>query len=106
MDIDALRGPDLSQEEKDKLMKANACFYCTKPGHRARECRKKARDRGNQGNNTNNNQPRTQVKAAAPITSPDDIASLLKDNLDVIDEETKLSIIEKLLPQDFPQALN
>ena len=106
MDINALRGPDLSQEEKDKLMKANACFYCTKPGHRARECRKKARDRGNQGNNTNSNQPRTQVKAAAPITSPDDIASLLKDNLDIIDEETKLSIIEKLLPQDFPQALN
>ena len=106
MDIDALRGPDLSPEEKDKLMKANACFYCTKPGHRARECRKKARDRGNQGNNTNNNQPRTQVKAAAPITSPDDIASLLKDNLDIIDEETKLSIIEKLLPQNFPQALN
>ena len=106
MDIDALRGPDLSPEEKDKLMKANACFYCTKPGHRATECRKKARDRGNQGNNTNNNQPRTQVKAAAPITSPDDIASLLKDNLDIIDEETKLSIIEKLLPQDFPQALN
>ena len=44
MDIDTLRGPDLSPEEKDKLMKANACFYCTKPGHRARECRKKARD--------------------------------------------------------------
>ena len=105
MDIDALRGPDLSQEEKDKLMKANACVYCTNPGHRARECRKKARDRGNQGNNTSNNQPRTQVKAVASITSPDDIASL-KDNLDIIDEKTKLSIIEKLLPQDFPQALN
>ena len=106
MDIDALRGPELSPEKKDELMKANACFYCTKPGHRARECRKKARDRGNQSNNANNNQPRTQVKAAAPVTNPDDIASLLKDNLDIIDEETKLSIIEKLLPQDFPQALN
>ena len=106
MDIDALRGPDLSPEEKNKLMKANACFYCTKPGHRARECHKKARDRGNQSNNTSNNQPRTQVKAAAPITNPDDIALLLKDNLDIIDEETKLSIIEKLLPQDFPRALN
>ena len=87
-------------------MKDNACFYCTKPGHCAKECRKKARDQGNQSNNTSNNQSRTQVKAAAPITSPDDIASLLKDNLDIIDEETKLSIIEKLLPQDFPQALN
>ena len=106
MDIDTLRGPDLSPEEKDKLMKANACFYCTKPGHHAKECRKKARDRGNQSNSTNNNQPCTQVKAAAPITSPDNITSLLKDNLDIIDEETKLSIIEKLLPQDFPQALN
>ena len=106
MDIDALRGPELSPEKKDELMKANTCFYCTKPGHRTRECRKKARDQGNQSNNTNNNQPRTQVKAVAPITNPDDIVSLLKDNLDIIDEETKLSIIEKLLPQDFPQALN
>ena len=95
MDIDTLRGPDLSQEEKDRLMKANACFYCTKPGHRARECCKKARDWGNQGNNTSNNQLHTQIKAAAPITNPDDITSLLKDNLDIIDEETKLSIIEK-----------
>ena len=106
MDINTLRGPELSSEKKDELMKANACFYCTKPGHRAKECHKKARDRGNQGNNTNNNQLRTQVKAVAPITSPDDITSLLKDNLDIIDEETKLSIIEKLLLQNFPQALN
>ena len=106
MDINTLRGPDLSPEEKDKLMKANVCFYCTKPGHHARECRKKARDQGNQSNNTSNNQLCTQVKVVAPITNPDNIVSLLKDNLDIIHEETKMSIIEKLLPQDFPQALN
>ena len=104
MDIDAMRGPDLSSEEKGRLMKANACFYCTKPGHRAKDCRKKARDRANQ--ETNSYEMCSQAKAAAPDMNADDIASFLKDNVDTIDEDTKQTIIEKLLPQGFLQGLN
>ena len=36
----------------------------------------------------------------------DDIASFLKDNVDAIDEDTKQTIIEKLLLQGFLQGLN
>ena len=36
----------------------------------------------------------------------DDIATFLKDNVETIDEETKMSIVEKLLPSGFLQALN
>ena len=107
MDIDAMRGPELSPEKKDELIKANACFYCTKPGHRAKDCHKKARDRANkQGNTSTNYQPRSQAKAAAPDMNADDIATFLKDNVETIDEETKMSIVEKLLPSGFLQALN
>ena len=87
-------------------MKANTCFYCTKPGHHARGCRKKARDRANQDNNTNNYEMCSQTKAAAPDMNADNIVSFLKDNVDTIDKDTKQTIIEKLLPQVFLQGLN
>ena len=108
MDIDAMRGPDLSSKEKEKLMKANTCFYCTKPGHRTRDCRKKARDHTSQNNNTNNYKTHSQNRAAnqAPDMNPNDIANFLKDNIDTIDKETKQTIIEKLLLQGFLQSLN
>ena len=104
MDIDAMRGPDLSSEEKGRLIKANTCFYCTKPGHRARDCRKKARDCANQDNNTNNYETRSQTKAAAPDMNADNIANFLKDNVNTIDKDTKQTIIEKLLLQGFLQG--
>ena len=104
MDIDAMRGPDLSSKEKGRLMKANACFYCTKPGHRARDCRTKARDRANQ--ETNNYETCNQAKAAAPDMNADDMASFLKDNVNTINKDTKQTIIEKLLLQGFLQGIN
>ena len=33
--------------------------------------------------------------------TPSDIAQFLKDNVDTIDDETKVSIIEKILPTGF-----
>jgi len=38
--------------------------------------------------------------------SPDDIANFLKDNVDTIDPDTKLSIIKKILPMGFPTGPN
>ena len=104
MDIDAMRGPDLSSKEKGRLMKANTCFYCTKPGHCTKDCRKKARDQANQ--ETNNYEMHSQAKATPPDMKADNIASFLKDNVNTINEDTKQTIIEKLLPQGFLQGLN
>jgi len=33
-------------------------------------------------------------------------ADYLKDNMDSLDEETRLGLVEKLMPQGFPEALN
>jgi len=35
---------------------------------------------------------------------PDSITKFLKDNMDSLEEDTKLSIIEKLMPKDFTKA--
>jgi hypothetical protein len=35
----------------------------------------------------------------------EDIVSFLKQNMDTIDEDTRLSIADSLLPSDFVQAL-
>ena len=110
MDVDAvtIRGPDLSDTQKSEYMATNKCFYCAKIGHCAKDCRKKQADQ-NQG------QGRAAVTdtgtAKAPnITTfdmtPDDIANFLKDNVDTIDPDTKLSIVEKILPTGFPTGPN
>ena len=36
--------------------------------------------------------------------SKEQITSFLKENIDTIDEETKLSIVESLIPKDFVQS--
>jgi len=38
--------------------------------------------------------------------TPNDISSFLKDHMGLLDEDTKLSIIESLMLKDFPQAQN
>jgi len=38
--------------------------------------------------------------------TPSDIAQFLKDNVDTIDDETKVSIIEKILPIGFLMGPN
>jgi len=92
-----------SEAKKAELMKSNSCFYCEKPGHRANVCRKKQADRGN-----NNGQ--TVRMGNAPIMpdfqDPDSISGFLRDNMDSLDENTKLSIIETLMPKDFTEARN
>jgi len=84
-------------------MAANKSFYCTKIGHCTKDCCKKQADQ-NQDNGraaTTN----TGVAKSPNITtfdmSPDDIANFLKDNINTINPNTKLSIVEKILPMGF-----
>jgi len=115
MDFDATTTTDInatysgqqhSEAKKADLMRSNLCFYCEKPGHRANACRKKQADRGNFSG-------RSKEPArvhAAPIMSDiqdlDKLADYLKDNMDSFDEDTRLGFVEKLMPKDFPAALN
>ena len=110
MDINAIaiRGPDLSDTQKSKYMAANKCFYCAKIGHHTKDCRKKQVDQNqDNGRATVTN---TGVAKSPNITtfnmSPDNIANFLKDNVNTIDPNTKLSIIEKILPMGFPLGPN
>ena len=98
------RGQQHSEAKKAELMKERKCFYCEIKGHQARNCRKKQADRARSNQNTRSTQ---SISAQdPPDMTPDDISSFLKDNMNSLDEDTKLSIIESLMPKDFPQAQN
>ena len=107
MDVDANilgRGQQHSEAKKAELMKERKCFYCEIKGYQARDCRKKQADRARSSQNT---RPIQSISAQeSPDMTPDDISSFLKDNMSSLDEDTKLSIIESLMPKDFPQAQN
>jgi len=119
MDVDAAktgRGIQHSEAKKNELMAGNQCFYCEIRGHRAKDCHKKIADRRNYDNNSGNtrstnypakNEPTTNRAApVAPDMTPGDISSFLKDNMGSLDEDTKLSIVESLMPKDFTEAQN
>jgi len=38
--------------------------------------------------------------------TPTNISDFLKENMGLLDEDTKLSIVESLMPKDFTQAQN
>jgi len=83
-------------------------LLCAKIGYRAKDCRKKQADQTqDNGRATATN---TGVAKSPNITtfdmSPDDIANFLKDNVNTINPNTKLSIIEKILPTGFLMGPN
>ena len=123
MDVDAAktgRGIQHSEAKKNELMAGNQCFYCEIRGHCAKDCRKKQVDRHNYKSGTNNSpsnnrstnypgksEPTTNCAApVAPDMTPGDISNFLKDNMGSLDEDTKLSIVESLMPKDFTKAQN
>jgi len=62
-------------------------------------------DHAKSGKTANGNTPTVQGQGPIDMT-PDDISSFLTEHMGLLDEDTKLSIIESLMPKDFPQAPN
>jgi len=118
MDVDATvtsdinatsRGQQHSEAKKAELMRSNSCFYCEKQGHRANVCCKKQADHGNFSSRPNN--PREPARAHITPTMPDfqnldSVTDFMKDNMDSFSEDARLGLVEKLMPKDFPAALN
>jgi len=117
MDVDATITSDInatagggqhSEAKKADLMRSNSCFYCEKPGHQASNCRKKQADRG-QSSGQSSGYKTTQtgiIRNMPDFQNPDSVSEFLKDNMNSLDEDTKLSIIETLVPKDFTKARN
>jgi hypothetical protein len=100
MDVDAVRTTNHSEEKKAELMKGNQCFYCEIKGHCAKDCRKKAADCAKQSSRG------TIPRATATTLTPDELTKFIKDNMGNFEEDTKISIIEALMPKDFVQGPN
>ena len=115
MDVDAASGRNQhSEAKKQELMKNNQCFYCEIPGHRAKNCRKKAADHRSPGSGRADNPGKgrppihNRVSNDTPPVGPDleSIADYLKNNMDSFDKDTKLSFVSSLMPKDFHPAQN
>jgi hypothetical protein len=101
MDVDAVRTTNHSEEKKAELMKGNQCFYCEIKGHRTKDCCKKATDRAKQS--SRGTAPKVTT---ATILTLDKLTKFIKDNMGNFKEDTKISIIEALMPKDFVQGPN
>jgi hypothetical protein len=100
MDVNAVRTTNHSEEKKAELMKGNQCFYCEIKGHRTKDCHKKAADCAKQSSGG------TAPKVTATTLTPDELTKFIKDNMGNFEEDTKISIIEALMPKDFVQGPN
>jgi len=118
MDVDATsgRGIQHSEAKKQEHMKNNQCFYCETVGHHAKDCHKKAADchppYGGCADNPGKSGPSPPIYNRASNDtskfniSADDISNFLKDNMDAISKDNKLSIVNSLMPKDFCPAQN
>jgi len=115
MDVDATRdskGIQHSKAKKKELMENNQCFYCKIKGHHVKDCCKKATDHCNfseKQRSTGGPPPicnHASTNTSTPDMTPTNISLFLKENIGSLDEDTKLSIVESLMPKDFTQAQN
>jgi hypothetical protein len=100
MDVDAVCTTNHSEEKKAELIKGNQCFYCEIKEHYAKDCCKKATDHAKQSSGG------TVPKVTATALTPDELTKFIKDNMGNFEEDTKISIIEALMPKDFVQGPN
>ena len=97
-------------------MKNNQCFYCEIQGHRTKDCRKKAADHCSFGSGRADNPGKggpsppiyNRVSNDTPkiSLSPEEVSTLLKDNMDMFSKDNKLSLVNALMLKDFCQAQN
>jgi len=106
MDIDAMHGPELSDKQKAELMTSWSCFYYFKVGHQAKNCCKKQADHTRSSGRPASNSPKINGNQSFLDITPSNIAQFLKDNMDTIDDEMKVSIVEKILPMGFQMGPN
>ena len=100
MDVDTIISSDgqrLSENEISQLIRTKKCFYCKGEGHRAENCWKK-----------HGKPPQKSAvrMGTTEIMNTDEMAKQIKDNMDSIPLNTRLELIEKLMPsdQDFAEA--
>src|SRR5947209_5538994 len=55
MDLDAIKKVKLTDEERERLKKIRACFYCRQEGHMAIHCPQKKKDKRNTSNDASLN---------------------------------------------------
>ena len=118
MDVDATsgRGQQHSEAKKQELMKNNQCFYCEIKGHQVKDCRKKAADscsfNGRRADNPGKSGPSSPIHNRVSDDTPkfapsiSEMTDFLKDNMDSLSEDTKLSFVSALKPKDFQLAQN
>jgi len=118
MDVDTTsgRGAQHSEAKKQELMRNNQCFYCENPGYRAKDCCKKAADRhpfnGRRADNPGKSGPSSPIHNRVSDDTPkfapsiSEMTDFLKDNMDSLSEDTKLSFVSALKPKDFQLAQN
>ena len=108
MDVDATVSTTLTEEDKKNL--GNACYYCLKPGHFAKDCHKKKRDRaqaGGSGGHTNVKATDTEAKSNDLIDLSTDqitdkLAGYLKSEQFLgLDDDTKMSVVNQIAPPGF-----
>ena len=111
MDIDSARTSNLTEDQKATLMKENKCFYCQHKGHRAADCFKKKHDQG-QSSSTSAAKA-TSETASTTSEIPDlrnfnmgQLAETIRTYAHQFDDDTKLGLVEKLLPKDFGMGPN
>jgi hypothetical protein len=100
MDVNAVCTTNHSKEKKAELMKGNQCFYCKIKGHCAKDCHKKAMDYAKQSSRG------TTPKVTTTTLTPDKLTKFIKDSMGNFKEDTKISVIEALMPKVFIQGPN
>ena len=73
--------------------------------HDTKECYSKKRDTQERSSKTGSSTSQIN-NTSTPNMNSEKITKYLKENMGIFDEETKLSIVESLIPQDFVQSSN